>query len=154
MDFWKAAGSSAARFSSSSMDLISIRCLPGACCVGGALSCLNGKPHGRAAKPGACEGLRAETTGLSQWLCEKCLSGSSSCCGERGLERQRHVLARVAARVPRKRRSRWEGTKRWELDSAVLLRSPSQRLGFVRNELPFFQCYKLCLSKTETTLTA
>lgn len=78
---------SAAQFSSSNMDLISIRCLPGACCVGGVLSCLNGKPRGRAAKPSTCEGLRAETTGLSQWLCEKSLRGSSSCRGEWGLER-------------------------------------------------------------------
>lgn len=68
---------SAAQFSSSSMDLIRIQCLPGACCVGGVLSHLNGKPRGRAAKSSTHEGLRAETTGLSQWLCEKCLSGSS-----------------------------------------------------------------------------
>lgn len=79
---------SAAQFSSSSMDLIRIQYLPGACCVGGVLSHLNGKPRGRAAKSSTHEGLRAETTGLSQWLCEKCLSGSSSCRGERGLQRK------------------------------------------------------------------
>lgn len=47
----------AALLSSSSMDLISIQCLTGACCIVDVLSDLNRKPTGRAAKPGACEGL-------------------------------------------------------------------------------------------------
>lgn len=82
---------SAAQFSSSSMDLIRIQYLPGACCVGGVLSHLNGKPRGRAAKSSTHEGLRAETTGLSQWLCEKCLSGSSS--WRVGAPEKSHILA-------------------------------------------------------------
>lgn len=57
VDFWKAAGSFAALPSSSSMDLISIRCRAGACCVVDLLSGLNRKPAGGAAKLGAYEGL-------------------------------------------------------------------------------------------------